>query len=466
MEFLSIRERNYQRNNLREVRHVTLDPDGPGVIRIHLIPPRARFWQKLPSVLLLNGQDILPLSFTWTVLLAGLIDELQTVAGRQILADEWDGLVSRTVSLVQKVYPRIPAEIITADLRTIIGVLGDIAAGRPPQAEIGLLSLGEYARFMQAPHRMDLMISSMNKGNGWNCNQQCLHCYAAGQARAGTPELTTAEWLRIIEKCRLAGIPQLTFTGGEPTLRDDLDELVQAASWFVTRLNTNGVLLSEDLCTRLRQASLDSVQITFYSADPAKHNLLVGADTWEMTVAGIQNAVNAGLNVSINTPLCQMNKDYSQTISFLKDMGVRYLSCSGLIPAGQALTGQSTSTQLTPAELTDILQAAQEVCRENKLELAFTSPGWLPEATLRTIGFATVPTCGACLSNMAIAPDGTVVPCQSWLSGAAPGNMLTDSWPAIWNHPTCRDIRLKSAQTEQKCQLSQQNEVKPGGSAR
>ena len=43
----------------------------------------------------------------------------------------------------------------------------------------------------------------------------------------------------------------MTFTGGEPTLRQDLVELAEAAQWFVTRLNTNGRLLTPELCRGL-----------------------------------------------------------------------------------------------------------------------------------------------------------------------------------------------------------------------
>ena len=49
------------------------------------------------------------------------------------------------------------------------------------------------------------------------------------------------------------------------------------------------------------------------------------------------------------------------------------------------------------------------------MEISFTSPGWVEQEKLAELGL-TVPTCGACLSNMAIAPNGNVVPCQSWLS--------------------------------------------------
>ena len=59
------------------------------------------------------------------------------------------------------------------------------------------------------------------------------------------------------------------------------------------------------------------------------------------------------------------------------------------------------------------------------MEISFTSPGWVAEEKLTELGLV-IPSCGACLSNMAIAPDGEVVPCQSWLGeDAGLGNMLT-----------------------------------------
>ena len=60
---------------------------------------------------------------------------------------------------------------------------------------------------------------------------------------------------------------------------------------------------------------------------------------------------------------------------------------------------------------------------------------------------------GACLSNMAVAPDGTVLPCQSWLTGKGLGNMLRTPWPRIWHSGACRAIRGESAKMERRCQL-------------
>ena len=293
----------------------------------------------------------------------------------------------------------------------------------------------------------------MQKDGHWNCNQKCIHCYAAGQKKKKKKELTTEEWKKIIDKCREACIPQLTFTGGEPTKREDLAELIDYSRWFVTRLNTNGVLLTEELCQKLYQASLDSVQVTFYSANPEEHNQLVGAPNWEKTVTGIKNAIKAGLPISINTPLCSINKNYLETLKYLHELGIKYVSCSGLIVTGNAKTEASKETQLSEEELYGILKEACAYANENLMEISFTSPGWVAEEKLTELGLV-IPSCGACLSNMAIAPDGEVVPCQSWLGeDAGLGNMLTTEWEKIWNNPKCKKGRQYSAKVEGKCPL-------------
>ena len=68
--------------------------------------------------------------------------------------------------------------------------------------------------------------------------------------RAGYDVIEAESGEEALERLRHANIPQVTFTGGEPTLRADLVELAEAAQWFVTRLNTNGRLLTPELCRR------------------------------------------------------------------------------------------------------------------------------------------------------------------------------------------------------------------------
>ena len=456
MKRMTFRERRYRRAHLNCVRHITLDPKGPGVVRIHMIPPRDET-PDAPFLLLLNGAQLVPLNLSWAIMLANLMDQLQAYEGKELEEGVWEWLLSVAVEETHRTYPHTKRQALAADLHLMLTSLIAIAQGREPEAEVALLTLGEYAPEMTAPHRMDLMVSAMEKDGAWHCNQKCLHCYAAGQPLGETAELSTEVWKTILQTLRQANIPQVTFTGGEPTLRADLVELVDAAQWFVSRLNTNGRLLTPELCRQLCEASLDSVQVTLYSADPAIHNALVGAAGFDDTVAGIRSAVAAGLSVSVNTPLCSVNSDYMATLRFVHSLGVRYATCSGLIPSGSALGTESQATALTEQQLTDVLSAAVKTAEALEMEIDFTSPGWLPEATLRELGLHLIPSCGACLSNMAVTPDGKVVPCQSWLSGQPLGDLLTERWEDIWDSPRCAAIRAKSAKMEQLCQLRESN---------
>ena len=124
-----------------------------------------------------------------------------------------------------------------------------------------------------------------------------------------------------------------------------------------------------------------------------------------------------------------------------------------MVDAGFARVGENTVSVMVE----DVLRPAMEYAAANGMEINFTSPGWLPEETLRALGLHLIPSCGACLSNMAVAPDGSVIPCQSWLSSAPLGNLLTDDWSAIWDSPRCAAIRAESAKLDHICQLQTGN---------
>ncbi len=448
-----IREKWYEWKNWKGMVHTTWNPKDPGAIRIHMIPPRFRWFHYVPSIAILNGNQIIPVNESWAILLTEFIKKLNQYGEGEMSEEELEEIIQDTCRAVGKVYPYADEALFREDLILISDVFECIARGQTPEFDIGQMDIGSYAAYMTAPHRMDLMVSAMERDGYWNCNQHCIHCYAAGQPHANEKELDTAQWKTIIEKCRGARIPQLTFTGGEPTQREDLFELIYSARWFVTRLNTNGVRLTEEYCRKLYQAELDNVQITFYSADKEIHNRLTGSGYYEETVAGIQNALKAGLSVNVNTPLCRENAEYVKTVKFLKSLGVIYVTCSGLISAGNAESEKSKSMRLSGEEITETVRQAARYCGENGMEISFTSPGWITEEHLRQMGME-LPSCGAALSNMAVTPSGDVVACQSCLGGEAFGNMLNTKWKKIWNHPVCRRYREFSRQMKQECPLS------------
>jgi MoaA/NifB/PqqE/SkfB family radical SAM enzyme len=454
-----LNQKLYELKNWKGVLHTTWNPDGPGVIRIHLIPPKFVPFKTVETMVIINGQDIFPMNESWAILLSEYIKNVNAFGDKPMSDEDLDGILSSTFAGVKKVFPRVSDDVLRDDLDCMIGIFEAIARGEVVTSDQKPITIGEYAPYMTAPHRMDLMVSAMTRDGKWHCNQKCLHCYAADQKLADEKELSTEEWKTVIKTLQKAKISQLTFTGGEPTMREDLPELIQSARWFVTRLNTNGVRMTPELCSRLRKADLDSVQITFYSSDADVHNKLVGAENYDKTVEGIRNTIAAGLNMSVNTPLCTLNRDYKKTLEFLHDMGVIYVTCSGLILTGNATEDASVKTQLTSEELYDVLKEAVDYAYANGMEISFTSPGWIEEEKLREMGLD-IPSCGACLSNMAVTPSGNVVPCQSWLSDEPLGNILKDDWKSIWNSDACKKTRDISAKMDQKCQLRTKGEEK------
>ena len=433
------------------VAHCTFNPEGPGVVRIHLIPPKFRLFRSSAYIVILNGYYLLPLGYSWALILSNFMKEVNRFDGKPITEADEAAIAERTVRSVRRVYPTVPKKDIEEDLEDLLDVLFAVARGNDPDAEIEKLSIRAYGHNMTAPHRMDLMISAMTDEQGkWQCNQKCVFCYAAGQEMAKTKELTTRQWKRAIDRLEGARVPMVTFTGGEPTQRADIVELVGYAKRMVTRLNTNGVNLTPELVQQLKVAGLDSVQVTLYSHDEKVHNALVGSEHHADTVQGIRNAVAAGLDISINTPLCKKNRDYEKTLAFIHSLGVRFVTVSGLICTGMAGINHR-EYDLSAGELFEIVKSAKEFCNGHEMEMDFTSPGLIEAEKLEALGM-NVPMCGACLSNMAVAPDGTVVPCQSWLGGnASLGNILTDPFKRIWKAPLCRQLRAMTEEQALNC---------------
>ena len=422
------------KENKNGISHCTFNPEGPGVVRIHLIPPKFKLFGDRAYIVILNGYYMLPLGYAWAVLLSTFMKEVNAFNGKPITESDEDKIFENTIKKTVSVYPSVNKADIEEDLEFILRVLFAVARGDDPEIEIEKLSLRQYSKNMTAPHRMDVLVSAMTDVEGkWQCNQKCTFCYAAGQCKSQAKELGTDDWKKVIDKLYKANVPMVTFTGGEPTMRKDIASLVAHAEKMVTRLNTNGINLTPKLVNELKDAGLDSVQVTLYSHNENIHNSLVGCEHFRDTVQGIKNAVEAGLDISINTPLCKKNADYLKTLEFIKSLGVSFITVSGLICTGMAEINHE-EYDLSEEELFEIVKEAKMFCTLNEMEMDFTSPGLISKEKLEAIG-VNVPMCGAALSNMAIAPDGTVVPCQSWLNSDADlGNILTDKFSDIWKN--------------------------------
>lgn len=346
----------------------------------------------------------------------------------QVVRHVVDGMVAkyrRRLSLRN----RVTRERVTADLHRLFGTLMELAGGKCP-AELGLGAREIVAAAWNAPARMDLAVT-------YRCNLTCPKCY--NSEAAGGTELSLEQWREVYRLLWSIGVPHIVFTGGEPTLRDDIVALVREAEEFVTGLVTNGTRL-EQLAEPLRDASLDYTQVTIESYRPEVHDGMTGVPgSHARTVAGIGKAREVGLQVVTNTTLTVHNAaHFPETISWLRErFGLDYMACNTVICSGRGARYRETAG-LDEAALAEVLRAACQRAGELGVELQWYSPGCYHTLDPVALGFGSK-SCSAAAHNMLIQPDGSVLPCQSWPE--AVGNILTDPWEIIWNHETCRKLR-------------------------
>ena len=300
-----------------------------------------------------------------------------------------------------------------------------------PLCDLALETRQPFSAKLSAPYRMDLAIT-------YRCNNDCAHCYNARERNY--PELDTDAWKAVIDKLWAIGIPHLVFTGGEPTLRKDLPELVAYAQGLgmITGINTNGRALKDpELVESLLKAGLDHVQITLESSVQSTHNQMVrNTRAWEETVAGLRNVLQTRLFVMTNTTLLRNNvEELSEILNFLAKEGVPTVGINALIYSGH---GATVSTGIDEKDLPPLLDLAQKITQENGQKLIWYTPTQYCHFNPISLGLG-VKGCSAAYYNMCIEPDGKVIPCQSYYEPV--GDILTDSWLQIWEHPLCLSLR-------------------------
>ena len=118
----------------------------------------------------------------------------------------------------------------------------------------------------------------------YRCPLHCVFCYNPLNYAAIQNELTTAEWIKVMREARQLGAAQLGFSGGEPLMRDDLEELVDEAHrlGFYTNLITSGVGLNEKRIQALKTAGLDHIQLSFQDSTQEMNDFLSSTKTFEL----------------------------------------------------------------------------------------------------------------------------------------------------------------------------------------
>ena len=142
------------------------------------------------------------------------------------------------------------------------------------------------------------------------CPLQCSYCSNPLELERVNKELTTAEWVSVMEQAGAMGILQVHLSGGEPTARKDLEDIVGAASksGLYTNLITAAVTLNRPRLEGLVQRGLDHVQISFQDVDADNAERIgayPGATKKKLEVA--HWTTELGLPLTINAPIHRQN---------------------------------------------------------------------------------------------------------------------------------------------------------------
>lgn len=221
-------------------------------------------------------------------------------------------------------------------------------------------------------------------------------------------ELATEEWQSILDKAWNAGIPHIVFTGGEPTLRPDLPDLISHAEKLgqVSGLITCGERLSEPkYLQQLLASGLDHIMIVLDMSD-------------EQAIESLRDALRADIFINVHLTITKKNtKNAYSMVDHLADIGVKSFSIS-----------------VNDESLKNELKSVQNHIASKGLALVWDLP--VPYSQYHPIAFELEdhnhPNKGAGNAWLYVEPDGDVLPEQG--ENKVLGNMLTDPWDSIWSN--------------------------------
>jgi len=280
----------------------------------------------------------------------------------------------------------------------------------------------------------------------YRCQNRCTFCYAASPDRGHqVPEMTTEEVKVIIDRIfDEAHCPTVSFTGGEPTLRQDLPELIAYAKNKGMRVNliTNGIrCASKDYVKTLAQSGLDSAQVSIEGGSAEIHDRITQhPGSWEKAVQGVRNLRSAGIHTHTNTTICGGNRDHLlDLVDFIADeLGSEYFSMNMVIRTGTALSHDEDDIRYS--EIGPIIQAVQQRAKEKGVRFVWYSP--VPYCLFNPVQAGLGAKSCACVDGLiSVNPAGELLPCSSFERGI--GDLLHQPFKKVWYTRTALYWRRK-----------------------
>ncbi|TDV19516.1 pyrroloquinoline quinone biosynthesis protein PqqE [Paraburkholderia caballeronis] len=244
----------------------------------------------------------------------------------------------------------------------------------------------------------------------YRCPLHCVFCYNPVDYTAHRDELDTAQWVKVLREARAIGAVQLGFSGGEPLLRDDLEQLVDEGHrlGFYTNLITSGVGLTDARLGALKEAGLDHIQLSFQDSTQELNDFLSSTRTFDLKKRVADSIKRHGFPMVLNCVLHRYNLPHvEKIIDMALALGAEYLELANTQYYGWA---HANRDQLLPTrEQLEHAEAVVERYRRthgNQCRIFFVVPDYFenrPKACMN--GWGSV--------FLGVAPDGAALPCHT-----------------------------------------------------
>jgi pyrroloquinoline quinone biosynthesis protein E len=242
----------------------------------------------------------------------------------------------------------------------------------------------------------------------YRCPLRCPYCSNPLNYAEVRETLDAEAWGQVMREASAMGVVHVGLTGGEPTVRTDLDEIVAAAAdaQLFTHLVTSGMPIDPDGLGRLARAGLRSVQLSFQDSLATESDRIAGTACFERKLAIARATRELGLPLVVNVVLHRHNlARVREIIALARQLDAERLELANTQYHGWALENREG---LLPSR--EQLDTAAKIVREERgrpgPEILYVLPDYFSNRPKPCMG-------GWGRKNIVVAPDGTVLPCQA-----------------------------------------------------
>lgn len=295
------------------------------------------------------------------------------------------------------------------------------------------------------------------------CPLQCVYCSNPVELLKANREMPTEAWVSLFEQAADLGVLQIHLSGGEPTLRPDLEVMIEALSrrGVYTNLITAGVGIAEGRIEAMADAGLDHVQISFQGAfAPTTEKIGNNRGSHEKKMETARRVRAAGLPLTINAPVHRHNMDeVPDFIELALELDAERLEIANVQYAGWALLNRNAlmpDREAVEREVEVVRRAQEELY--GILTVDFVTPDYFAIYPKPCMG-------GWARDAFMVAPDGTVLPCHA--AGTIP-NLVFDrfgdrSLSEIWHGSPAFNAFRGTEWMAEPCRGCERKEIDWGG---